>query len=426
MKRGILVLLFLILNMALVLSVDIPDECIVESSSDINLDLKDGPKVLLQKYSNIQGDEEVIMYFYDENILEKDDIGALKLILNYKKIDEGVFSFFAIGLNECNKDDVGCQEYFIKKIIPESCRRIKIEELVQLRPPEVIVEEEIEDLRFFDSCSDLPQEITSCPKNVFIRGANSLFLYIKYNLQAFFDSSVEVPSFEELNDCKRINIVITGEGFNSNEEKEEFVNLAKKAIRDGIFRNEVMLSNVYKFNIYLLDPDKNLGCEPGYSGIERALYCDLGKIKKAVTECPNDFVLVLVNSEKDGASYVSNIAMSTSGAFDVEVIEHELIGHAVGDLRDEYWDDSYYGVRDILPERNCYVSSSCIPWCDGNECLDDTGCYNGCMRSNWYRPHSNSFMRSVGKEIGSYNERLICERIKDLTGKSSRYCDKYE
>src|SRR3989344_3984504 len=109
MKLGILILIILILDISLIYANRIPDECIASSSNDKNnLDLNDGPKVVLQKYLKENNKEE-----------------ALMLILNYKELGDDVYSFKAKDKVECDKDD--CEEYFVKKEISDKCRRFNLE-----------------------------------------------------------------------------------------------------------------------------------------------------------------------------------------------------------------------------------------------------------------------------------------------------------
>ncbi len=415
MNRGFFILLVLILNMNLVFSSkNIPDECIFVSSSDKNnLNLIDGPKVVLQKYINSQGNEEILMFFYEKD-KSQGDIGALRLILNYKK-SEDVYSFWSTNLNECKENENGCREYFIKKDIPEICRRSGLE-IIRPIPSKEGIEEKLKGINIIDNCANLPKEPSYCSDNIFIRGIGKFYYFLK----SIFNP--ELKSLD-LNECKKINIVITGQGFINEQEKGEFTDLAREAIIEGFFKNDVISSNAFRFNFYLLDPSNDFNCATNCLGIDRALCCDNTKIINKVSECPNDFVYVFVNSNKDAGSSTGVISMSTSFNFDPGVVEHELIGHGVGDLRDEYVDE-YFRTIGEKPERNCYGDKSCRAWCkSSDDCIIGTGCFEGCELSEWYRPHRTSFMKVSGREIGRYNEILICERIKEFTNKVSGYCN---
>ncbi|MBI2499767.1 hypothetical protein HYV88_05985 [Candidatus Woesearchaeota archaeon] len=420
MKKAILFIIIFLFSLKLVYSAnELISECISKSSTDKdNLNLVDGPEVVLQKYIKENNEEEVLMFFYDEN---EEEIGNLKLILNYKKLSNNLYSFFAKNEEECNENEPGCKEYFVKKIIPDKCRRFGLE--LRLEPSKEIIKEEIKDLSVFDNCNNLKEYNSFCSDSIIIRGMNRAFYFFKYLAHKLNPSLEPIPFSPDLSLCKRINIVITGQGFNSYEEKNNFRKLADEAILNGVFRNDLLVSNAFRFNFYLLDPENDFSCVNNYLNIERALYCDYSKIINSISKCPNDFVLVLVNSNEDAGSTSGTISATTLGGFDPGVIEHELIGHGIGDLRDEYVDDDYFKIFEEKAERNCYENNNCKPWCKNGECIVGTSCIKGCELSDWYRPHENSFMKISGKEIGKYNEILICKRIKELTNKVSKYCE---
>ena len=418
MKLGILILIILIFNLSLIYANRIPDECIASSSNDKNnLDLNDGPKVVLQKYLKENNKEEALMFFYEENM---DEFGALKLILNYKEVGDDVYSFKAKDKVECDKDD--CEEYFVKKEISDKCRRFNLE--IRLMPSEEGIKKEVKELKIYEGCEDITKEEASlCSNELIIRGLGRIYYFFKYINYKLNLGSEPVAFTPDLSICKKINIVVAGQGFLSDSEKENFRELANKAIINGFFKNDVMISNAFRFNFYLLDPGKDFNCRSSCQGIQRALCCDYSKITKEISKCPNDFIYVIVNSDDDAGSTSGVISASTSGAFDEGVVEHELIGHGVGDLRDEYVDDDYFKRIDVRAERNCYGDNSCRDWCENNKCIEGTSCIKGCEMSTWFRPHLSSFMRVSGEEIGRYNEKLICERIKKITKVVSGYCE---
>jgi len=78
-------------------------------------------------------------------------------------------------------------------------------------------------------------------------------------------------------------------------------------------------------------------------------------------------------------------------------------------------------------EKHPYYQSQCIPAEDsiniGMQCVKGTGCYNGCYRPGSFRSVEQGNMRNTGMPLGVYNENLMCDKIKYLTGSVSGKCD---
>ncbi|MBI2436739.1 MAG: hypothetical protein HYV41_03290 [Candidatus Magasanikbacteria bacterium] len=129
---------------------------------------------------------------------------------------------------------------------------------------------------------------------------------------------------------------------------------------------------------------------------------------------------------------------------------HELVGHAIGELVDEYTlssDKSQEHSAIVSNGINCFVGTyeQCLsdsPWSDliGQGCgnpdsidCDETDpdkykevdCYEGCrlLTSGAFRPHDTSIMNEQRKDFfGLAQAREICNKIQKYTGKASGYC----
>ena len=172
---------------------------------------------------------------------------------------------------------------------------------------------------------------------------------------------------------------------------------------------EPFKSNINKINFFRIDKQENLGCEIG-----DLIRCDDFRVKLLASECPNDYVFVLADRNRflDLAKPVrsSTIAntIKVNTADNPLLIMHEL-GHAIGDLADEYVDEKYYQGLDFKPDSypNCDVVS-CSKW----QNIDNVGCYRGCSLKGFYRPTDNSLMKSLKTDsYGPVNLAEISERL---------------
>ncbi len=131
------------------------------------------------------------------------------------------------------------------------------------------------------------------------------------------------------------------------------------------------------------------------------------------------------------------------------LIAHELFGHGIAGLVDEYTSVSTMEeqqAKNISTGINCFVGTydACLtssPWSDligqgcGNpntiDCLDTTdsykevGCYEGCrvLQTGAYRPHLESIMNEKRKDFfGLVHQRELCTHIQEQTGHATGYC----
>lgn len=227
----------------------------------------------------------------------------------------------------------------------------------------------------------------------------------------------EIQTAEEIEDVKcvsvlengepekKIDIVFLGYGFKNIEEYNNQVNR---------YTNNILLEfepfNQYrnKFNFYRID-DAELECK-----ISGFINCDRYKIKLAASDCPNDYIFVLVDRGvlKDIIKPVRSSAIVNIAKINIAdkpfVLVHEF-GHSFGDLADEYADESYYTDAnfDAADYVNC-DSSPCPTWQE----IENTGCLKGCSLKKYYRPTKDSIMRSLSSPTyGPVNERELLKRL---------------
>jgi len=78
-------------------------------------------------------------------------------------------------------------------------------------------------------------------------------------------------------------------------------------------------------------------------------------------------------------------------------------------------------------EKHLYYNSNCIPPINsiniGTQCAGGTGCYNSCGQVGLFRSEADGMLQSVRKPLGSYNEKILCDRIKDETGSVGGKCN---
>ncbi len=180
------------------------------------------------------------------------------------------------------------------------------------------------------------------------------------------------------------------------------------------YMNEVFLNispfteNYEKFNFYRIDSTDELSCDIG-----DFIKCDEYKIKKLASNCPNDYIFVLVDRNKVldyvkpvRSSAVSNLAKINTADNEL-VLMHEF-AHIFADLADEYVDESYYASFNALEYPNC-DRTECPKW----KSVEGVGCFQGCSSNSFYRPTEESIMRNYFKsqEYGIVSEEEIIKNI---------------
>ena len=151
-----------------------------------------------------------------------------------------------------------------------------------------------------------------------------------------------------------------------------------------------------KFNIYAVDASSDVGCETD-SG---TVVCDSGEAKKLVGSlCPYDIIVVLnyYSATKDLLFPLRSAALGNivyvNGADVWGVLAHEL-GHALGDLDDEYL---------ISGGSPSYNSKNCLSDCSEFDAFG-VGCYSGCSSADHYRSIEDGLMKQYWREDSEKGE----------------------
>lgn len=165
------------------------------------------------------------------------------------------------------------------------------------------------------------------------------------------------------------------------------------------------------FKAYKIENTDDLGCKKeSYSGTS-VYNCPLDKVTKRVIDAqkPYDVIIVLIDDGFTSTTITGegitplitlrNRTTSQNPASPEQAFVHE-IGHAVGNLRDEYIADSSDGTSDSKTHANCYAGSP--PVAEWASLVQTNEYKQGCLHPNWYRSSENSVMNSTNST--SYNK----------------------
>lgn len=214
-----------------------------------------------------------------------------------------------------------------------------------------------------------------------------------------------ISVLENGNPSKKIDITFLGYGF---EDISEYNSQVNRYINNILLEFEPFSDYRDKFNFYRID-DAKIGCNIG-----SFIKCDQYEIKLAASDCPSDYIFLLVDRNVV-ADFISPVRSSAIGniakintADKPFVLVHEF-GHSFGDLADEYVDEDYYSTANFNARNyaNC-DSSPCTLW----QGVDDSSCYEGCSLGMYFRSTETSIMRKLSSpDFGSVNERELLKRL---------------
>jgi hypothetical protein len=226
--------------------------------------------------------------------------------------------------------------------------------------------------------------------------ANSTFVEAA-NPQESSKDCVIVAGSNVGNPDNKADIVFLGYGYNN---KTVFASDVDDYVQNYFFKTEPFLSNKDKFNVWMVD-EGQIKCS-----ITNYVSCDSFSVNKLASNCPNDYIFILVDPRllkiSVRSSAISNMAKINTRDNNL-VLLHEF-GHIFANLADEYT-DSYY---------SSWFDSNNYPNCDNNGCskwssVEGTSCLKGCSTNDFYRSVDVSIMRDYDKSAsyGILNEKTI-------------------
>ncbi|MCL5798333.1 MAG: M64 family metallo-endopeptidase [Patescibacteria group bacterium] len=204
------------------------------------------------------------------------------------------------------------------------------------------------------------------------------------------------------------NIAIIGDNYNGD------LSTFQKDVNDiasGLMSIEPFASN--KSNIVFYPQLSTVSiCSPvsGWPSIK----CDDATALSQASSLPYDKVYVLYNGSYTGYAYVGGIlsyGTSSTGqnlAVKQGLFIHEMAGHSLGGLMDEY----SYGATGIAYGPNCSANSSCTQWSG----ITGLGCFSTCGYTNLYRATDDSSVMNTSYFRGiisfdNYSTQLVQQKL---------------
>lgn len=240
---------------------------------------------------------------------------------------------------------------------------------------------------------------------------------------------------------ERLNMVVFGDGYTTNETAL-FQTHVTNVVMNYFFTIEPFKSYKNYFNVFSITPaslesgsdhpslgtykDTYFDSTFDTSGIARLLTLkQSGRVYTLVSQFVPEYnvLIVIVNDATYGGSGGS-LAVSSVNGSSPQVMAHE-IGHSFGQLADEY--DTYTPGYSPYERVNCTAETNrpnikWTAWIEGGTPVPTPatstwdaypGLFEGCMytTTGWFRPHYNSFMRSLGRPTGPVNIDHMVKRI---------------
>ena len=142
------------------------------------------------------------------------------------------------------------------------------------------------------------------------------------------------------------------------------------------------------------------------------IFCDSLSVNRLASNCPNDYIFVLVDKKRLRSS-VRSSAISNMAKLNTRdnrlVLLHEF-GHNFASLADEYMDRYYEDWFEAEDYPNCDYEE-CSSWSS----INGTDCIRGCSTNKFYRSIDVSIMRDYDKsnEYGILNEQIIEQNLEE-------------
>lgn len=155
-------------------------------------------------------------------------------------------------------------------------------------------------------------------------------------------------------------------------------------------------------------------CNPTTSS--PSISCDDSKSLQQALDVPYDKVYVLYNGQYAGYAYVGGALSYGSNATDQNLAVkqglfiHELAGHSLGELMDEY----SYGTTGNSYSPNCSEFHSCPSWSN----IAGLGCFNTCGYTNLFRATENSSVMNTAYFTGllafdKFSTQVVDNKLKN-------------
>ncbi len=145
-----------------------------------------------------------------------------------------------------------------------------------------------------------------------------------------------------------------------------------------------------------------------------SISCDNTKALQQASTVPYDKVYVLFNGPYTGYAYIGGVLAygtnSTDKSSDVKqgLFIHELAGHALGGLMDEY----SYGTTGTSYAPNCSSDQTCTSWSG----IIGLGCFASCGYTNLYRATNNNSVMNTAFLSGimnfdTYSTQIVNQKL---------------
>lgn len=242
------------------------------------------------------------------------------------------------------------------------------------------------------------------------------------------------PIFENGARDKRINMVVLGDGFTT-DQQADFVSNATTLV-NYIFSKAPFAQYKNYFNVYAIkvisaesgvkhpgtatdvtepvipvsNPNNFLGTSFDVGGTHRCVYSNTtNKVTQVLASNVPDFdvAFILGNSTEYGGCGGTYAFLSKHASAN-EIVVHEL-GHSFGKLADEYW-FSGSGESPNKTTNNNPATNKWKNWVGTN----GVGIYPYTESPTWFRPHQDCEMRFLNREFCSVCKQQLVERVHTL------------
>jgi len=193
------------------------------------------------------------------------------------------------------------------------------------------------------------------------------------------------PLKTPVNERQAINIVVVTSGFNVATRNDQVTN-AFYTHPNSMFNLEPYKSRESEFNLWVY-PEQIPNTILNQHRVNDQLdLLNIEQIGDAELNCPNNYIVILSSASRGGWTERPIIVtvFSFSSERRASTTSHELGGHLIGWLNDEYVGE--FASHGFLCSNN--------PDCSRYAGIEIEGCFQGCAQDRFYRTSENSIMRS--------------------------------